>query len=46
MATQREDDATSAEQLGEEGDACAQCGTALATDQRYCLRHSPRRAAA
>ncbi len=37
MATQREDDATSAEQLGEEGDACAQCGTALATDQRYCL---------
>jgi hypothetical protein len=23
--------------LGEEGDACAQCGTELAIDQRYCL---------
>jgi hypothetical protein len=25
------------QKLGEEGEACAQCGTKLATDQRYCL---------
>jgi hypothetical protein len=35
----REEDAGSAEpeKLGEEGDVCSQCGTVLATDQRYCL---------
>lgn len=31
------DEITEPEHLGEEGDACAQCGTPLATDQRYCL---------
>jgi ribosomal protein L37E len=25
------------ERLGKEGDTCAQCGTKLAVDQRYCL---------
>lgn len=25
------------QKLGEEGETCAQCGTKLATDQRYCL---------
>lgn len=37
IATKREEDANDAEQLGAEGDTCAQCGTPLATDQRYCL---------
>ena len=29
--------------VGAEGDACAQCGSALATDQRYCLNCGWRR---
>ena len=33
----REDEATNPEPLGKEGDVCAQCGTKLAVDQRYCL---------
>jgi hypothetical protein len=33
----REDEASNPEPLGKEGDTCAQCGTALAVDQRYCL---------
>jgi hypothetical protein len=39
IASTREEDAGSAEpeKLGEEGDVCSQCGTVLATDQRYCL---------
>jgi hypothetical protein len=31
-------------QLGEEGEACAQCGAVLATDQRYCLNCGAARA--
>jgi uncharacterized OB-fold protein len=30
--------------LGEEGDACAQCGSVLAVDQRYCVNCGTRRA--
>ena len=30
--------------LGEQGQACANCGAALATDQRYCLNCGTRRA--
>ncbi len=30
-------------QLGEEGDVCGDCGTALAVDQRYCLNCGARR---
>lgn len=30
--------------LGEEGEACASCGSPLATDQRYCLNCGTRRA--
>ena len=29
--------------LGNEGDTCPQCGSALATDQRYCLNCGSRR---
>src|SRR5262245_46466307 len=29
--------------LGEEGDTCEQCGSVLATDQRYCLNCGWRR---
>lgn len=32
--------------LGEEGEACLQCSTTLATDQRYCLNCGERRAEA
>jgi hypothetical protein len=32
--------------LGDEGDACAECGAGLATDQRYCLNCGTRRGAA
>jgi hypothetical protein len=32
------------ETLGQEGDACSQCGAALATDQRYCLNCGAARA--
>ena len=37
MSMTKADDQNDAERLGEEGEACAQCGTRLATDQRYCL---------
>jgi len=33
------------QKLGEEGDACEQCGAVLATDQRYCLNCGTRRGA-
>ena len=33
----RKNDEEAGETLGSEGDICAQCGTVLATDQRYCL---------
>lgn len=32
------------QKLGEEGDACAECGAVLATDQRYCLNCGAARA--
>lgn len=45
MATGKKDDATSLNlpALGEAGEACAECGAALATDQRYCLNCGRRR---
>jgi hypothetical protein len=45
MATGKKDDATSPNlpALGGEGEACAECGAALAADQRYCLNCGQRR---
>jgi hypothetical protein len=37
IANRKEEDGGAEPRLGEEGDVCAQCGTPLATDQRYCL---------
>ena len=46
MATTRKTDEeiSEPEPLGKEGDICAQCGTKLAVDQRYCLNCGTARA--
>jgi hypothetical protein len=45
MASSERTEATvSLPTVGEEGDVCAQCGSALAVDQRYCINCGLRRA--
>ena len=43
-STEQPQPGTGLPKLGEEGDACARCGSVLATDQRYCLSCGQRRA--
>jgi hypothetical protein len=44
MASPEQKETVSLPTVGEEGDVCAQCGSALAVDQRYCVNCGLRRA--